>query len=88
MKLKKINGRNGVFFTFAAISLAVIIMLSFNAYNDYRLKDNMEVIEIRVNTMNDFVKNLEEDIGNAIFISGFRSLWKTIVRSHQRAWSA
>jgi len=66
--------KKGIFFTFAAIALATIIILSFNVYNDYRLKDKMEVIEIRVTTMNDFVKDLENDIGNAIFISGFRSL--------------
>lgn len=66
--------KKGVFFTLAAIGLAIIIMLSFNVYNDYRLKDEMEVIEIRVSTMNDFVKDMEDDIGNAIFIAGFRSL--------------
>lgn len=49
-------------------------MLSFNVYNYYGLKDEIEVIEIRVDTMNDFVKDLENDIENAIFISGFRSL--------------
>jgi len=70
----KIKRKKGVFFTFAAIALSIIIILSFNVYTDYRLNDKMETIEIRVNTMNNFIKDLENDIGNAIFIAGFRSL--------------
>lgn len=68
------TNKRGIFFTFAAIALATIIILSFNVYTGYRLNDKMEVIEIRVNTMNNFIKDLENDIGNAIFIVGFRSL--------------
>jgi len=73
--MRKINrNKKGIFFTLAAIALSIIILFSFNTYNDYRLKDNMEAIEIRVDTMNSFVQDLEDDIGNGIFISGFRSL--------------
>jgi len=71
--MMKMN-KKGIFFTFAAIALSVIILFSFNVYNEYRLNDKMEVIEIRINTMNNFIKDLENDIGNAIFIVGFRSL--------------
>ena len=67
-------GKKGIFFTFAAIVLSVVIILSFNVYNDYRLRDEMEVVEIRINTMTDFVKNLKNDLDNAIFIVGYRSL--------------
>lgn len=66
--------KKGIFFTFAAIALSVIIIFSFNVYNDYRLKDKVDVIEIRINTMNNFIIDLENDIENAIFIVGFRSL--------------
>ena len=66
--------KKGIFFTFAAIVLAVIIIFSFNVYTGYRLKDKMEVTEIRINTMNNFIKDLENDIDNAIYISGFRGL--------------
>jgi len=71
--MEKMN-KKGIFFTFAAIALSIIIILSFNVYTDYRLNDKMGVIEIRVNTMNNFIKDLENDIGNVIFIAGFRSL--------------
>ena len=68
------RNKKGIFFTLAAIALATIILLSFNVYTGYRLKDKMEVIEIRIGTMNNFIKDLENDIDNAIFISGFRGL--------------
>ena len=71
--MMKIN-KKGIFFTFAAIALSVIILFSYNVYNEYRLNDKMRVIEIRVNTMNNFVIDLENDMENAINIIGFRSL--------------
>ena len=68
------NNKKGIFFTFAAIVLSIIIILSFNTYNVYRMKDEVDLVEIRINTMNNFVKDLEDDIGNVVFIAGFRSL--------------
>lgn len=66
--------RKGIFFTFAAIALSIIILFSYNVYTEYRLKDDMEVIEIRIATMNNFIKDMKDDLENVIFISGFRSL--------------
>lgn len=66
--------KKGFFFTFAAIALAVIIILSYNTYTEYILRDKMEAIEVRVGTMNHFITDLEDDIGGVIFIVGFRSL--------------
>jgi len=66
--------KKGIFFTFAAIALSIIIIFSFKVYTEYGLKDKMGSIEIRVDTMNNFIIDLENDIENAIFIVGFRSL--------------
>lgn len=66
--------KKGIFFTFAAVALSIIILLSFNAYNEYRLKDSMEATEIRIDTMNSFVRDIEDSLGDAAFIAGFRSL--------------
>ena len=71
-KLNK--NKNGIFFTFAAIVLSIIIILSFNTYNIYRMKDEIELVEIRINTMNRFVKDMQEDMENAVFIAGFRAI--------------
>jgi hypothetical protein len=73
-KNQNIKGKKGIFFTFAAIALAVILLLSYKTYNESRLAEDMGVIEIRITTLNDFIKDLEDDISNAIFISAFRSL--------------
>ena len=66
--------KRGFFFTTIAIALSLVIIISHNVYTGYRLKDEMEAIEIRVDSMNNFIKDLENDIDNAIFIVGFRSL--------------
>lgn len=68
------KNKKGVFFTFAAIVLSIIIIMSFNTYNVYRMKDGIERVETRVNTLNSFVKDMQEDLENVIFIAGFRSL--------------
>ena len=66
------KGRKGIFFTFAAIAMSLVIIFSFNAYTNYGLKDKMESIEARIDTMNNFIKGMEKDMDNAIFIVGFR----------------
>ena len=66
--------KKAFFFTTIAIALSIVIILSHNVYTGYRLKDKMESTEVRIDTMNNFIKDLENDIQNAIFIVGFRSL--------------
>src|SRR3989338_11219789 len=66
--------KKGIFFTFAAIALSIIILLSFHTYTAYRLKDDMESTEVRISTMNNFVKDIDASLGDAAFIAGFRSL--------------
>ena len=68
------KNKNGIFFTFAAIVLSIIIILSFNTYNAYRMKDEIELAEVRINTMNRFVEDMQEDMENVIFIAGFRGI--------------
>src|SRR3989344_9156077 len=64
----------GFFFTIIAIAMSVVIILSYNVYTDYRLNDKMYAVETKVDVMNNFVAGLEDDLENAIFIVGFRSL--------------
>lgn len=66
--------KKAFFFTAIAISLSMVIILSYNVYTGYKLKDKMGVIEIRIYAMDNFIKGLENDIEDAIFIVGFRSL--------------
>jgi len=66
--------KKAFYFTVIAIALSIVIILSYNVYNEYGLADAMEVIDIRVDTSNNFIEDLENDIEKAIFIVGFRSL--------------
>jgi len=61
-------------FTTIAIALSIVMILSFFVYNGYTLKNEMKHTKTRVETMNNFIKDSENDIENAIFIVGFRSL--------------
>src|SRR3989338_8372870 len=75
MMMQKINNsKKGIFFTFAAIALSIIIILSFNTYNAYRAKDEIWLGETRVNTMNSFAKDMQEDLEKVVFIAGFRGI--------------
>lgn len=74
MSIKINKNKKGIFFTFAAIVLSIIIILSFSTYNAYRTKDKIWLVETRANTMNSFVKDIQEDLKNAVFIAGFRTI--------------
>jgi len=48
--MMKMN-KKGIFFTFAAIALSTIIILSFNVYTDYRLNDQIVCVVYGVATV-------------------------------------
>lgn len=68
----KKNNKKGIFFTVAAIVLSVVIILSFTAV-EYRLKEKMDVIETRITTMNNFIKDIEQDLQKGVYIASFRA---------------
>ncbi|HJN57256.1 MAG: hypothetical protein QF436_00920 [Candidatus Woesearchaeota archaeon] len=65
--------KKGVFFTFAAIALSVIIIMSFNTYKSYDMKEKTDVVGVRINTVNNFIKDIEQDLEKGLFIAGFRA---------------
>lgn len=73
MQKKGLFNSKGVFFTFLAFMLSIIIILSFTVEKEYRLKDKMSVVEIRINTLNNFFIDVEKDLTRGLYISGFRS---------------
>ncbi len=66
--------KKAIFYTTAAIALTIVIIVTYSAYSTYRLSDKMEVIQTRIETMNFFIKDIERDINNGIYIAGFRTL--------------
>lgn len=65
--------KKGIFYTIAAITLTIVIIVIYSAYNSYRLNEKMEVIETRIETVNFFIKDVEKDMDKGAFIAGFRT---------------
>ena len=70
----KAIGKKAFFFTMAAIVMAIVIMMSFSVYESGRLRDKNDVVLARVQTVNDFVKDVEIDLQKGIAISSARTL--------------
>ncbi|MBI4739562.1 hypothetical protein HY772_08560 [Candidatus Woesearchaeota archaeon] len=69
-KLKK----NGVFFTVIAVIVVGFFLVSFGLFASYRDVLRTSVLETRVFTMNNFIKNIDDDMERSLYISGFRAL--------------
>jgi len=66
--------KKAIFYTSAAIALTIVVILTYSAYNTYRLNDKMDVIQTRIETVNFFIKDVEKDINKGAYIAGFRTL--------------
>ena len=73
-KSMAISSKKGVLFTLVAIILVLILILIIFTENEYRLSNKMSVIEIRVETINDFIKSVEKDLNRGLYITSFRAL--------------
>jgi archaellum component FlaF (FlaF/FlaG flagellin family) len=73
MKIKKL-GKKGIFFSLIAILLAGLTISSFLVYNKYKYSDQMDIIGIRITTMNDFLNSVENDLNRALYIASFRTM--------------
>lgn len=67
------KNKKAVFFTVTAIILTVVIILSFTVHTEYRLKEKMNTIETRITTMNNFIKDVEQDLQKGVYIASFRA---------------
>jgi hypothetical protein len=68
---KSLN-KKGIFFTTLAI---VILTLFLVSYTFFSVVQERKGIQRRVETMNDFIFSVEEDIPRQLFISGFRMIF-------------
>jgi len=66
--------KKAIFYTTAAIALTIVIIVTYSTYNTYRLNDKMEVLETRIETVNFFIKDVENDINKGAYIAGYRTL--------------
>jgi len=65
--------KKGVFYTFAAIALALVVLFSFGAFKPYELKEEADVIGVRIDSINNFIKSIENDMEKGLFIASFRA---------------
>src|SRR3989344_4962519 len=70
----KMHSKKAIFYTIAAIALTAVIFVTYSTYTSNRLSERMDSIETRIDTLNFFVKDVEEDLVNGVYIAGFRSL--------------
>jgi len=68
------NNKKGMFFTLMTIAFLFIFIFIFMIPGYKRLEEKMGVIEIRVDSMNDFIKDLKRDTSRGLYISSFRAL--------------
>ena len=68
------HSKKSIFYTIAAIALTAVIFVTYSTYTSNRLSERMDSIETRIDTLNFFVKDVEEDLVNGVYIAGFRSL--------------
>ena len=61
-------------FTIIGIILSAVIILTITIKSEYTLKNRQEVVKTRINTMNNFIKDVELDLERGLQIIGFNSL--------------
>ena len=71
---KLLRNKKGLFYIVVSSMLILVMIVIFLAYKEYGYADRQKVLETRVRTINDFIKDIDSDSERAIFISGFRSL--------------
>jgi hypothetical protein len=69
-----IKGKKGILYLTFAIVFIMLISTLYLTYNAYQRTDRQQVITKRINTMNNFVIDINNDINRAAYISGFRAL--------------
>lgn len=66
--------KKAIFYTSAAIALTIVVIVTYSAYTSYRLSENMNVVQTRVETVNFFIKSVERDISKGAFAAGYRTM--------------
>jgi hypothetical protein len=74
-KIKRLlASKKSIFYTIAAIALTAVIITTYGAQTRSSYSKSMEAIEARIETMNFFVIDMENDLNNGAYIAAFRTL--------------
>ncbi len=74
MAINLFKNKKGVLFTVVVIILLSVIIFKLTIETETRLKEKRLPIETRVNTVDDFIGDLERDISRGLYIASFRAL--------------
>ncbi|MBN2422446.1 hypothetical protein JXB41_04425 [Candidatus Woesearchaeota archaeon] len=66
--------KKAVFFTFMAIFVVILIVTVVSTRNRFRYREKSFVISTRVRAMDNFIKDMENDLNRELFIGGYRAL--------------
>lgn len=66
--------KKGVFFTFAAIFIIILIISITSTHNTFRYRERSTSIAKRVSTMDNFISDVDGDFDRELFIGGYRAL--------------
>ncbi len=69
-----LRGKKGLLYVFIACLFVVVMMIVFLAYKQYSYSDRQKVVQTRIMTVNEFIKDIDFDSKRVIYISAFRSL--------------
>lgn len=76
MKKEKsmLKNKKGLFYLLISSLFVIVMIFVFLAYKGYSYTDRQKIVETRIRTINDFIKDIESDSKRVIYISGFRAL--------------
>jgi hypothetical protein len=67
-----IKNKKGIFFTLIAILILTLLIIGYTFYSSYQKRI---VTQNRIETMNDFIFSLEEDLSRKLFTLGYRTIF-------------
>ncbi|MBW3011890.1 hypothetical protein KY311_01780, partial [Candidatus Woesearchaeota archaeon] len=73
--VKFMHGKKAMFYTILSVMFVgfAIVLLS-SEQDTYKEMDELDLVRTRVYSMNDFTRDIEQDIERALYITGFRAL--------------
>ncbi|MBT3464803.1 hypothetical protein HOD20_02805 [archaeon] len=70
----EIKNKKGVFFTFVGLFFIIVFITIIFSKNQNHYTEKSLVISTRLNTINNFIIDLEKDLDRELFIGGYRAL--------------
>lgn len=67
-------GKKGIFYSLLAIIFILLLLFFIKIKSETKPEEKIDLTRTRIETMNQFVDSVEEDMQRALYISGFRSM--------------